>query len=88
LLILQSVDGYILTPLVDRRSVELPPVLTITAQVLLGVAFGFIGILLASPFTAAAMIAIEMIYVEDVLGDRLAHATIKGATASRSEPSQ
>jgi predicted PurR-regulated permease PerM len=69
-LILQSVDGYILTPLVDRRSVELPPVLTITAQVLLGAAFGFVGILLASPFTAAAMIAIEMIYVEDVLGDR------------------
>jgi predicted PurR-regulated permease PerM len=67
--VLQSVDGYILTPLVDRRSVELPPVLTITAQVLLGLAFGFVGILLASPLTAVAMILVKMLYVEDILGD-------------------
>lgn len=70
-LVLQSIDGYLLTPLVDRRSVELPPVLTITAQVLLGVAFGFVGILLASPLTAVAMILVKMLYVEDVLGDRV-----------------
>ena len=69
-LVLQSVDGYVLTPLVDRKSVELPPVFTITAQVLLGVVFGFIGILLASPLTAVAMILIKMLYVEDLLGDQ------------------
>ncbi len=70
-LVLQSVDGYLLTPLVDRRSVELPPVLTITAQVVLGLAFGFIGILLASPLTAVALILIKMLYIEDLLGDRI-----------------
>jgi predicted PurR-regulated permease PerM len=70
-LALQSVDAYVLTPLVDRKSVELPPVLTITAQVLLGLVFGFIGILLASPLTAAAMILVKMLYVEDLLGDRV-----------------
>jgi predicted PurR-regulated permease PerM len=70
-LVLQSVDGYLLTPLVDRRSVELPPVLTITAQVILGLAFGFIGILLASPLTAVALILIKMLYIEDLLGDRM-----------------
>jgi len=70
-LVLQSVDAYLLTPLVDRKSVELPPVLTITAQVLLGVVFGFIGLLLASPLTAAAMILVKMLYVEDVLGDHV-----------------
>jgi predicted PurR-regulated permease PerM len=70
-LILQSIDAYLLTPLVDRKSVVLPPVLTITAQVLLGLAFGFIGLLLASPLTAAAMILVQMLYVEDVIGDRV-----------------
>ena len=70
-LVLQSVDGYLLTPLVDRKSVELPPVLTITAQVLLGLGFGFIGILLASPLTAVALILIKMLYIEDLLGDRM-----------------
>jgi predicted PurR-regulated permease PerM len=38
---------------------------------LLGLAFGFVGILLASPFTAVAMILIKMIYVEDVLGEKV-----------------
>ena len=70
-LVLQSVDGYLLTPLVDRKSVELPPVLTITAQVVLGLAFGFIGILLASPLTAVTLILIKMLYIEDLLGDRM-----------------
>jgi predicted PurR-regulated permease PerM len=65
----QMVDGYLLTPLVDRKSVELPPVVTIAAQVLLGVLFGFIGLLVASPLTAAIMITVKMLYVEDVLGD-------------------
>ncbi len=85
-LVLQSVDGYILTPLVDRRSVELPPVLTITAQVLLGAAFGFLGILLASPFTAAVMIVIEMVYVEGLLGDRMMEVPSEPAANPRSEP--
>lgn len=70
-LAVQMVDGYVLTPLVERRSVELPPVLTITAQLLLGSAFGLIGLMLATPFTAAAMILVKMLYVEDVLGDRV-----------------
>lgn len=73
-LILQSIDAYLLTPLVDRKSVQLPPVLTITAQVLLGLAFGFIGLLLASPLTAATMILVQMLYVEDVIGDRVSEA--------------
>lgn len=52
--------------------------LTITAQVLLGVVFGFIGILLASPLTAAAMILVKMLYVEDLLGDRVMHEDGQG----------
>ena len=39
-MVVQTVDAYILTPVVDRKSVELPPVLTIAAQLLLGVMFG------------------------------------------------
>ncbi len=67
---LQMIDGYILTPLVDRRTVSLPPALTITMQVFMGVLFGALGLALASPLTAAAMVLVRMLYVEDVLGDR------------------
>ena len=83
-LVLQSVDGYLLTPLVDRKSVELPPVLTITAQVVLGLAFGFIGLLLASPLTAVAVILVKMLYIEDLLGDRM---TPSDGEQIRDEPS-
>jgi predicted PurR-regulated permease PerM len=76
-LVIQMVDAYVLTPLVDRKSVELPPVLTISAQLLLGVIFGFVGLLVASPLTATAMILVRMLYIEDVLGDRV---TTEGRT--------
>lgn len=69
--VVQMADAYLLTPLVDRKSVELPPVLTIAAQLLLGVMFGFVGLLLASPLTAATLILVKMLYVEDMLGDRI-----------------
>jgi predicted PurR-regulated permease PerM len=68
-ILVQMVDGYVLTPVVDRRSVELPPVITLSAQLLLGVLFGFVGLLVASPLTACVMILVRMLYVEDVLGD-------------------
>lgn len=68
----QTLDGYLLTPIVDRHSVELPPVLTISAQVLLGVLLGIIGVVLASPLTAVALVLVKMLYVEDTLGDKLA----------------
>ncbi len=68
-LALQSLDGYVFTPLVDRKSVEMPPVLTISAMLLLGVAFGFLGLLLASPLAATLLIIVKMLYVEDVIGE-------------------
>lgn len=68
-LVIQMLDGYVFTPLVDRRSVTLPPVLTITAQLLLGLFFGFIGLLVASPLAATIMLLVKMLYIEDLLGD-------------------
>lgn len=37
---LQVAEGYLLLPLIERRTVSLPPALTIGAQVLLGAMFG------------------------------------------------
>jgi len=68
-IIIQMVDGYVLTPLVDRKSVELPPAITISAQVVLGVFFGFVGLLVASPIAASVIILVKMLYIENLLGD-------------------
>lgn len=66
---LQSLEAYLLLPLVERKTVSLPPALTITMQVLLGVGFGLFGVALATPLTALFVVLTTMLYVQDVLQD-------------------
>ena len=68
-MLLQTLDGYLLTPLVQQRTVSLAPALTISAQVLFGALAGAMGLLLATPLTAATLVLVRKLYVEDVLGD-------------------
>jgi len=68
---IQSIEGYLLSPLVYQKSVDIPPMLTISAQVVLGTLLGVIGVIFATPLTACAMVIVQRIYVEDTLGDRL-----------------
>jgi predicted PurR-regulated permease PerM len=64
----QNLEGYLITPLVQRRAVEMPPALTIHSQVLMGMLLGPLGVILAAPLTAAAIVVVKMLYVEDTLG--------------------
>lgn len=66
---LQILEGYIVLPLIERRTVSLPPALTISMQVLLGSLFGLSGIALATPLAAVIAVLVVMLYVQDVLGD-------------------
>ncbi|MGV3540122.1 MAG: AI-2E family transporter [Rufibacter sp.] len=66
---LQSLEGYVLTPLVQKRIIDLPPILTIMGQVILGLIAGIWGLLLAVPLVAVIMVLVKMLYIEDVLGD-------------------
>lgn len=65
----QTAEGYVLTPLVQRKAVELPPVVTITAQVALSWAGGAVGLLVAVPLVAVVMVTTQMLYVKDRLDD-------------------
>lgn len=48
-------EGNVITPLLERRIVRLPPALTMTAQLLLAVIAGPLGLALAAPLAAAAI---------------------------------
>lgn len=65
--VVQIIEGNILAPLIERRTVFLPPALTIFCQLLAALLFGFLGVLLASPLTAVILVLVRMLYVEDVL---------------------
>lgn len=72
-LAIQTVESYLITPLIERKAVRLPPALTITAQVLFTLIAGPLGLLLADPLLAVLMVLVQMLYVEDALGDELPH---------------
>ena len=66
---IQLVESNVISPVVQQRAVFLPPALTILFQALMGVLFGLLGILLATPIAAASLVAVQRLYVRDVLGD-------------------
>lgn len=65
-----SIEGYVVAPLVTRRTVDLPPAVTVFSMSILGALYGFLGVLVATPLTAAIILLVREIYVRDVLGDR------------------
>lgn len=63
----QTAESYLITPYVQRRSVDLPPVLTITVQVAMGMLYGIMGLALATPLAALGLMLVRRLYVEGYL---------------------
>ena len=57
--VIQTFDGYVVIPMVARKTVDLPPALTLSAQILTGTLFGVLGLALADPMTAMIKVALE-----------------------------
>ena len=58
-LIVQTIDGWVVIPLVARQTVDLPPALTLSMQILASTLFGLLGLALADPLTAMIKVALE-----------------------------
>ncbi len=57
--IVQTVDGNIIVPMVAKRTADLAPALVLGAQLMLGLLFGILGLMLADPIVAMIKIALE-----------------------------
>jgi len=66
----QLIESNVVTPLIERETVELPPALTIVFQLALAVLVGGLGLVLATPLLAVIMVLVQMVYIQDVLGDK------------------
>lgn len=53
--LLQVIESYLISPMIQRKEVSLPPILTITAQMLMGVVAGMIGVMVAAPLVVVGM---------------------------------
>jgi predicted PurR-regulated permease PerM len=69
--VIQQSEANLLYPLLMKKGLELPPVLTIFAQGVMSIVFGFMGLLVAVPMLAAVIVPIKMLYVRDVVGDEV-----------------
>lgn len=70
-IVIQQFEGNILTPLLLKRRLEVPPVLTIVAVSAFGIVFGVLGMLAAEPLLAATLLVVRKLYVRDVIGDKV-----------------
>ena len=69
--IVQLLENYFITPLIQQRAVSLAPALLITVQIVMAILFGAMGVLLATPLAVVFIVAVQMLYINDVLGDRI-----------------
>ncbi len=69
-LVIQQLEGNVITPIVQMQTASLPPVITLTAVVAMGILFGPLGILTATPIAVVILILVKEIYIDDVLERR------------------
>ena len=58
-IVVQTFDGYVLLPIVAKKTVDMPPALTLGAQILASAILGLIGLALADAFVAMCKVALE-----------------------------
>jgi predicted PurR-regulated permease PerM len=57
--LVQGIDGYLIVPMVAKRSVDLAPALVLGCQLLFGALFGILGLALADPILAMVKVLLE-----------------------------
>jgi predicted PurR-regulated permease PerM len=63
------VEGNFITPIVQAEATSLPPVLAILSTVAFSLLFGPSAVLLAAPLTLLLLVVVEVLYVEESLGE-------------------
>jgi len=64
LLLIQNIEGYIITPLLQQRIIALPPAWSLTIMAIMGVLFGPMGVALATPLFAVSRTLTQKLYIE------------------------
>ncbi|WP_231874407.1 hypothetical protein [Azoarcus sp. KH32C] len=60
----ESLERDVVFPLIDRRSVHLPPAFTIAAQLLLGALLKALGVIFTTPLAATVLVLVRALYVD------------------------
>lgn len=58
-IVVQTFDGYVVAPMVAKKTVDMPPALTLGAQILASALMGLLGLALADSFVAMMKVVME-----------------------------
>jgi predicted PurR-regulated permease PerM len=67
-----ALESYVLTPIIQRQALDIPPATLFGFQILLGVVFGIWGLALALPLMAIAKVMIDYFKAEEAPADAAA----------------
>jgi predicted PurR-regulated permease PerM len=86
--VIQFAESYLITPIIEQRAVSIPPAYLIIVQVLGGVLAGVIGVVLSEPLAVVVAVIVQMLYIEDALGDSVRVMGEGSADASASSQAE
>jgi predicted PurR-regulated permease PerM len=70
-IIIQQLEGNVLIPLLLQKAVEVPPALSLIGIASMAMVLGILGVFIAEPLVAVALVAVKMLYVEPVMGEKM-----------------
>jgi len=84
-LAVHALESYILTPLIQRQAIDIPPATLFAMQILLGIVFGLWGLALALPLMAIGKVVIAHLRAEDpiAIADAAAPVALAASTPER-----
>lgn len=62
--VVQLLESNLITPVIEHRTLSLPPALLVASQLMMGVLFGLLGVLLATPLLVTTITLAEELHVE------------------------
>lgn len=65
----QQIESNLIYPFIQKRAVDLPPVLTLFGVLAIGTLFGPLGVVFASPLLVVGLVWIKLLYIRNVLGE-------------------
>ncbi len=63
-ILIQTLESYIITPLIQEKVIALPPALVIFSQLIMGLLTGILGLSLATPLLATISVIVKKLYIQ------------------------
>ncbi|MEJ2540214.1 MAG: AI-2E family transporter [Gemmatimonadota bacterium] len=75
---IQLVESWFVTPRIQDRMADVPPLLLLSAQFLLGTLVGLVGVMFSTPLALAGLVVVQILYLREGLDEPI---TLPGAPA-------